>query len=386
MVERLPRNPEKYFKKTPDRLSGVSKILDLFTYESRGGILLGSLEEVKSAIVAYVTQLRLSEEPNQNSDKILKQTLKDLESRLKHANEEAMKPTRESVNLVREQLASMPNVPSKTLNRVYENLKEVLQLLSQAECLHEGQLHPARFMDYPKESLLEGAFGEVSIETNKQNYVVAIKRKDPGKNFNEGWFEERLASMIGKERLIYEAGIKGTFNEVDGCWYNIPLFEILKKTGLKHLGREMRIDILNSKLKEIGPRTSKKLGRQLLESSTSPLLCYSNRGRRYEARFQLDNLHSRTLPVEIEDNDELKPEEKHTYRYAHVKGNNIIGPAWTIYRSARESAHLERPVLQISLTFPGRDYMTDTPIVDQREIDLLIEARNQLAEKLTNLK
>lgn len=388
MVERLPRNPEKYFEKAPDRFNGTSKILDLSTYESREGILLGSLEEVKNAITIYLIRLRLNEEPNQNSDKILKQTLKDLESRLEHANEEVMGPIDESIIVLRKKLASIPNVPSKTRNRVYGNLKEALQLLSQAECLHEGLLYPAGFMGYQKENLLEGVSGEVSIRTNKQNYVVTIGRKDPGENLNEGWFEERLASMIGKERLIYEAGIKGTFSEVDSCWYNLPLFEILKKMGLKHLGRKKMEDLPNSKLKEIGPRTSKELGRQLLDSSGIPLfLGYSNKGRRYKVKFELDNLHGRTLPIEIEDNSELEPEEKSTYRYAQVRENNIVGPAWTTYRRAREYAHLEKPVLQISLTFPERMGPTrDTPIVDQREIDLLIEARNQLKEKMMGLK
>jgi len=94
-------------------------------------------------------------------------------------------------------------------------------------------------------------------------------------------------------------------------------------------------------------------------------------------------LHSRLLPEGIEFDDDLDYDEKKLHRYAKVRDNNLIGPAWIIYRG-RKWARVEKPVLDIALSYAGRDSL-DVSVINRDEINRLVEARDKLADRLRTL-
>ncbi len=388
MAKRLPKNPEKYFKSTPNEFSDVSRIIEIKKSEGRSGMILDNLEELEKALTFYVSNIR---EPHISTDEqkdIVSKTMKDVQVSLTAKEKIERGNFEQQIDKLKNYFDELTFLPKNHRNKILLVVKDDLY---NGQNLYAGKIYPIGMFDGIKGS--DYLKDEISIKINQGKFKFCLtSRPVTGKFMNEEEkiqdLEERIANNLGKQLSIGRASFDIIMSVVDGAWYNISLYDILKDAGFQYRNLSVYKDE-----RESLPLTKKNFQSNMQSNSRGInehqfLLLKHNRDKFHVClNIEADCGGGRPDYVKKslsrDDLSEEEEEELEKIRYTQLRGNNIVGPAWNILErkyGRPKPARLELPVLKFNFCF-DKEILSDVPVVDRRIMENLVDARDTVIKR-----
>ncbi|MDP3882285.1 MAG: hypothetical protein Q8Q31_05400 [Nanoarchaeota archaeon] len=398
----LPYFPEKHFTKVPKHLSS-SPIKKVTIERYLSGIVLAR-EEIREALHLYLAEVD-NHPRKQKVDTILRKTLCEISRGEKEKEAKGREEEKLKASDLRKTLAQSPFVEPNLNRDICQALDSVEAEIQTQPWTVEGKVYPGD--PFSPEKFRNYLGKEISIIKVGQLYSLHVLGPDNGdikeRERERNKKESILAELLKKQRTPESINITVQWGVVNDAWYNLPLGRFLEQCELSY--RWMEGDRIRGRESDSSPQPlNKKVipgsvysHIKAFSSSSGPSgfplgfrLCLPFEQRLYDLHLDFGGatLHTTCLPHAVDESEEMEPEEKKNHRYTHLRGTNIVGPAWEQYRAGGRTK-LSPPYMEIRIS-PASSipyiFEEDLPLVELAEMQRFESAGEILLSRIVRFQ